>query len=972
MSHRKPLHRSPLSVALVAAMFAASGASLAQDASPSQDQQQKEQNATNLDKVVVTGSLIPQSQVETYVPLTVITAEDIQTRGFSTMAEVLQKSSFATGATQGSQTSASFTQGAETVSLFGLPPGYVKYLIDGRPMSNYPALYNGSDAFNNISGIPIDLVDRIEILPGGQSSIYGSDAIAGVINVILKKQVDGSTISVRGGAYSEGGGASIRATASTGFTAADDRLNVLAGVQYEDRNPIWGYQRELTSQFNPNGYNAQLAGRDFLVYGPFSSYRFMDPANCANVDHLFDGGEGLQTRPGFGDEKYCGSMNSPGYRTLLNGKESSQVYANATFDLGSSAQLYGNLLYSNEKVKYHVGSSYTWWGTGAGWGYFFDPRFTDFGVRDVYGDLFCDAGPDYDDCVASLPPGDIVNLQRAFTPEDMGPEGFGSTMSTDKSKALRASFGVSGTIGESTWDYDVGVTYSSYKLDSTSWVRWADKMNAYFERTVLGPKLGTDPYFGYDVYTPDYSKFYQPISPADFWAMSGFATTRSKTSDSMLRAQITNGSLFHLPGGDAGIAVVAEYGEQEWRYNPDPGFLDGSIWGQTDVQGGGKRDRYAFTTELRMPLLEQLTLDISGRYDSFKASGHTVDKPTYSAGLEFRPFKSLLIRGKYGTAFRSPTLADLYQGESGFYTSVVDYYRCSQAGYSPEQVDQCPTQFSSRQVFGTQSGSLDLKPINADVWNVGFVWAPLARMALTVDYYSWDINDEVTTQSANGLMLQEYRCRTGVDSITSALCVNTLAQITRNSTGQVTEVFTPKINISNQRLRAVTASFNYGFGIGRFGDLNLRSSYTQKLSHEYQQYPEDPLIDLLNDPYWSSDPKQKAEASLTWQLGNWASTAYANWRGKTPNYRAWISTTGYDAPLAAKLGSTTTYNWSLSYQPMAGIDLSLMVNNVFNKMPPYDATYPGSSGGPYNSYNFDVYGRAIYFEVRYKFNDIKR
>ncbi len=888
------------------------------------------------------------------------------------MAEVLQKSSFATGGVQGAQSSASFTQGAETVSLFGLPPGYVKYLIDGRPMSNYPALYNGSDAFNNISGIPIDMVDRIEILPGGQSSIYGSDAIAGVINVILKKQMDGAAISVRGGAHSEGGGSSVRATVSNGFTSADGRLSVLAGLQYEDRNPIWGHQRDLTSQFNQNGYSPQLASRDFLVYGPFSSYRFMDPSSCANVDHMFDGGAGLQTRPGFGDENYCGSMNSPGYRTLLNGKESGQAYVNATFAISDNASLYGNVLYSDEEVKYHVGSNYTWWGTGVKWGYFFDPRMTDFGVRDVYGGYFCDAGPGYDACVASLPPGDIVNLQRAFAPEDMGPEGFGSTMSTDKSKALRASFGIEGTIGQSSWDYDVGVTYSDSKLDSASWVRWADKMDAYFKRTVLGPQQGYDPYFGYAVYTPDYSKFYQPISTADFWAMSGFATTTAKTSDTMVRAQLVNGSLFSLPGGDAGIALVGEWGQQEWRYTPDPGFLNGDIWGQTDVQGGGKRDRYAFTSELRMPLLKQLTASVSGRFDSYKASGRTIDKPTYSAGLEFRPMETLLIRGKYGTAFRAPTLADLYQGESGFYTSVVDYYGCSQAGYGPEDVDNCPARLSSRQVFGTQSGSIDLQPINADVWSAGFVWAPIAQMALTVDYHNWDISDEVTTQSANGLMLQEYRCRTGVDDIASQLCVNALAQITRNATGQVTEIFTPKINVSNQRLEAVTASFNYGFAIGRYGDLNLRSSYTQNLSHEYQQYPEDPIIDLLNDPYWSSDPKRKAEASLTWRRGDWASTVYANWRDKTPNYRAWISTTGYDAPLAGKLGSTTTYNWSLAYNPTPGIDLSLMVNNVFDKMPPYDATYSGSSGAPFNSYNFDVYGRAIYLEMRYNFGQMKR
>ena len=102
--------------------------------------------------------------------------------------------------------SASFTRGAETNSLFGLNPGYTKYLIDGRPMANYPALYNGTDVFNNISGIPIDLVERIEILPGGQSSPVRFRRLAGVVNIILKKSMDGSVISARIGGCDEGGG----------------------------------------------------------------------------------------------------------------------------------------------------------------------------------------------------------------------------------------------------------------------------------------------------------------------------------------------------------------------------------------------------------------------------------------------------------------------------------------------------------------------------------------------------------------------------------------------------------------------------------------------------------------------------------------------------------------------------------------------------------------------------------------------
>ena len=161
---RTPPRYTRLALALAATLTASTA--LAQQAETqnqgtSQTTQSNSQNTSQnqqLDRVVVTGSLIPQSELETSTPVTVITAEDIKSRGLSTVAEVLKESSFSTGGVQNNQSSASFTQGAETMSMFGLPAGYVKYLIDGRPMANYPALYNGSDVFNNISGIPIDLV----------------------------------------------------------------------------------------------------------------------------------------------------------------------------------------------------------------------------------------------------------------------------------------------------------------------------------------------------------------------------------------------------------------------------------------------------------------------------------------------------------------------------------------------------------------------------------------------------------------------------------------------------------------------------------------------------------------------------------------------------------------------------------------------------------------------------------------------
>jgi iron complex outermembrane recepter protein len=135
----------------------------------------------------------------------VITSADIQNKGFADVADALQHMSFATGSIQGGGYSGGFTQGAKTLSLFGLSESYTKFLIDGRPIADYPALYNGTDNFVSIEGIPTVLVDHIDILPGGQSSIYGSDAIAGVVNIVMKKTLDGPSADVRIGATSHGG-----------------------------------------------------------------------------------------------------------------------------------------------------------------------------------------------------------------------------------------------------------------------------------------------------------------------------------------------------------------------------------------------------------------------------------------------------------------------------------------------------------------------------------------------------------------------------------------------------------------------------------------------------------------------------------------------------------------------------------------------------------------------------------------------
>ncbi len=946
--HRNRPKRHRLTVALLAAVVLPLGTAAAQDA---QEVQEPEAAATNLDRVTVTGSLIPQTEVETFTPVTVISAEDIQMRGFESVADVLQQSTFTTGGIQGGQTSASFTQGAEASSMFGLDPGYTKYLINGRPMANYPALYNGSDTFNNISGIPVSMVERIEVLPGGQSSLYGSDAIAGVVNVILKKQLDSPEISVRGGWFSDGGGSSFRFTAANSFSSADNRFNVLAGIQLDTRDPIWGHQRALTRQYNLDGYSDAFASRDFVVINALdSTYLFPDPNDCANTTGNFGGTTEKWTRPGYGE--YCGSFISPGYRTIRNAKEGVQGYSYATFDLSDSTQLYAELMLNYEETEYATGSNYTWWGTGSKYGAYYDPGLETF-----------------------------VNLQRAFAPEDIGGRGYNDIMNTDRNKAYSVAFGASGFLGE--WDYDVYAMRTEYKLEERSWVRWADPIDEYFRNTVLGPQLGLDPVWGvYPVFSPDYDAFFSPINPADFGSFTGYATSDSRTWNNMLRAQFTRASLFSLPGGDAGFAIVGEVGNEGWEYNPDPRMiedpdtLESQVWGQTSVSGDGHRSRYAVTSELRLPLLDPLTVTLSGRYDAFDIAGNTVDRPTYSLGVEFRPVESILVRGKYGTAFRAPTLADAFQGLSGYYSRATDYYRCSLEGYDPADTDGCT--WSSSQFFGQQSGNPDLEPIEADVWNAGIVWAPTSTFSIAADYYNWKINDEVDQLSASQLLLTEYFCRTNQSGTLTTSCENALEWIQRGANGELVSIYTPKVNIAEQTLEAFTAQVNYMVDIGQLGNLAFALNYTNNLEHTVTPSPGDDAIDLMDDPYymWIYDAyaKTRTDLSVAWSKGDWTTTLYANRIGETPNYLAYASGDwGYEHSSGQKAGkwdAYTTYNASVNWRPTEKIQLSVMVNNLLDEMPDDQASnYPGTSSTPYNNYLYNPFGRAFYVEAKYRFGD---
>ncbi|MFC3651712.1 TonB-dependent receptor domain-containing protein [Dyella humi] len=886
-----------------------------------------------LEAVTVTGSLIPQTQIETFTPTTTITSQELKSRGFSSVADALQQMTFSTGSIQNSQTTNSFTPGAKTLSLFGLPVGYVKYLIDGRPMSSFSALYNSTDVFTNLNTIPTDLVDHIDILPGGQSTLYGSDAIAGVVNIVMKKKVDAPVIDVRYGWDQQGGGANRHISFADGFSFG--KLNLMVGAQFENTQPVWSKDRSMTSHFFESGTSPATASRDYLVYNSDTGrYLMADPNRCALTTGQFNGTEGLRNRDRFGE--YCGSFYSPGQSTLSNGSKTANVYTHATFDVNDNVQLYSDVMLNFDREKYSPGSSVLWWGTSSKYGEFYDPNLDT-----------------------------TVNLQKAFSPEEVG--GFQNIMYKTYERNYTFTFGVKGALGASNWDYDAFAMHAEDKLNEMNFARFSEPMEAFFANRVLGPNLSSGP----DEYTfnPNYAAFYTPISNADFRSFTGYTSTNSKTWQNTGRVTLTNPSLFQMPGGDAGVAFLLEGGNEGWDYAPDARLLSGDVWGTSAVQGAGHRSRYAMATEWRLPLLSQLTLSASARYDAFNVAGSTVSKPTYNVGLEYRPFDMLLLRARYGTSFKAPTLADEFQGLSSYYATPTDYYNCAKLGYSAAEAPiRCPTQYNGAFVRAEQSGNPDLKPISSTNWSAGLVFSPVSRMALSMDFYHWNIKDEVNIQDTNQLLLQEAACRLGELDINSPTCAAAINQVTRNAKGEITEIYTPKVNVSNETLDAISAGFNYTFGIGSFGEINTNLGYTNILQHKQQQYAGDPYIDLLRNPYYSTDFKTKLNASLTWKRDDWSATLYATRYGKSPNYLASIDVaTPYQKPAEGTLPAWVIYNASVSYSPIPNLKLSAVVDNLLNTMPPRDNSYPGTLSAPYNQENYNVFGRTFFLEANYKF-----
>ncbi|WP_243041357.1 TonB-dependent receptor plug domain-containing protein [Dyella sedimenti] len=886
----------------------------------------KQEKAKKLEVMQVTGSLIPRAQIEGPSPVTTITAKDIDRQGFADTFEALRALPIANGSVQDPQFTGGYTPGAKTISLFGLSPSFTLTLLNGRPMASYPLAYNGNNNITDIANIPVGLIDHIDVLTGGQSSIYGSAAIAGVVNIVLKDHIEGTHVSLRYGDYSDGGGASKRLQVSSGHQWGDFELS--GGIQLSKENPIWAYQRSYIDSYDddPTGKGA-VNSRTFLRMAAGDNAHYIDPgaATCAPLSYLYHGSTSYSYRAGSSLGYYCGSPENVSFATLANQSTDANGSLFARYHINDSTELYADMLYSFSNPTY-VGGSPFWNQT-----------------------FYNQASGQYEE------------WQRIFAPEEVGADATDQHVFT---RSYNVSLGVRGSIGSSSWDYD-----AYYNRSQSNVVRKSTDFlaNNGIDNYYLGPQLGTDAN-GYPIYAPNLDRLYQPLTQAQYnqFTATNRASSMSWTQNETITTNTT--SLFTLPAGDVGFAAIVQNSNERFDNRSasplaDEGYFRG-VTGSTAA--AGKRSQYAFGGEMRVPLLETLTANVSGRYDKYSYAGGGNGKATYKLGLEYRPIDTLLLRGSYATAFRAPDMFYLFSSRSSGYSQSTDYYKCRQQGYNSQTYDNCAQAGTS--MLAVSSGNTGLKDITAKSFTYGFVWStPDNNLSWSVDYNAIRISNEVVTLGNDEILEQEADCRLGTSEngqtaydINSPTCREVLGEVKRLPStdpvnpGGVQEVDTYPINVASEYQTGIQSTLNYHLTTASLGSFQFGLDYYDELKHTYQEKTGDPTINYLCCAN-SDEFKSRVSGTVTWNIGKWSSTLFGIRNGRTWNA---IGT-------EKNIGPWITFNGSVNYKVTPMTSISLVVNNIANKRPPKDITngnWPYYDEGDYNAL-----GRALYLEVGFDF-----
>lgn len=645
-------------------------------------------------RIEVTGSRIKRVDTESPSVVQVITAQDIQRSGATTVTEVLKSSPAGNAGGFDENAVASFTPGAGGVSLRGLGAQATLILINGRRVAPFGFASGGQQTFVDVNTIPLDVVERIEILLDGASAVYGSDAMAGVVNVILKSDYKG-LMATAGAGLSAYGDAASRRTSITGGVGsmASDGYNFFGNLSYSGRDPVLASDRPRTqsadfSRFGIPDYRSSYSGN--LYNG--STFVGTLPS-CTNIAH---DGSALDGRC-----VYDGTQ----HQNVVADTQQVSFFGAGTMDLSQGYTLFGDMSLVQNKYK-ALSPSYS------------SSTYASTGTLDA--------------AYIILPVGHPQNttdsdlrLRYRFDDVDHTTEVTSNTQ--------RAVLGVRNPdfFG---WDAETALMYSHSNTTITTNGLLRD---AVLLDGVLDPTTGK---------ASDSFIFGNPSANDPALMSQLYPTLKDKgtTSTASLDAHGSR-ELFALPGGKAALAIGAEVRREKFTSTPDALEAAGEISVLGASAAKGSRTASAAYAELSLPLLKSLEASLAARVDHYSDFGSAT---TPKVGLKWKVLPNLALRGTYAEGFRAPSLTETSSTPStGFYSGIRDPKLCPTPSSDNDNCD-----LSVKAVSGSNP---DLKPEKSKSFTAGIVFDATDNLSIAVDGFHIKRRDEISSMDPDYLLAHE-------------------------------------------------------------------------------------------------------------------------------------------------------------------------------------------------------------------------
>lgn len=910
-----------LFLAMMGSMGTAHAQDTTQDSAPAVSS-----DAKTLEGMTVTGSRIRRVDTETANPVITMDRAAIEATGKPTLGDLVQELPSVAGNATNPNTNNGGGTGASTVSLRGLGEKRTLILVNGVRL-----------AYNDINAIPASMIERIEVLSDGASAVYGSDAIGGVVNFILRDHYDGVQFSSDFGTSKHSDGNRRNFALTAGHTGSN--YSVIAGLSYSDIDAVSADARDYSKdalylvdgQSVKQGSSATPGGSINFNDGSAASRALAAQSGCSRVT-LNPGVTGQAGRGDFHCYSGSDSYNYQPYNLLQTPQKRTNAFVLGKYQITPSVQAYVNGYFSKTKSS-SVIAPIPIFANGDNFlvsaNSYYNPYGVNFGTDRI-------TGTSYND----------LNSRATI---------LGNRSYQYSTYNLQVNPGLRGSFGESTWQWNADINYGR--------VRQTSQNNGFLDYAKFNQAVG--PSFKDTDGTVRCGSAGNAIAgctPLDVFNLnsaSSLATLQSMIVNPVVSSVYTikqfeasaNGDVFDLPAGTVSLATGFSYRKESTStsadalWTGDENGLCGVIeyCGSTLAGSFNVKEAYA---EALVPLLSDLpgihslNLTLGSRWSDYSTVG---SKTNSKVALEWRPVEDLLLRGTISQVFRAPNTSELYAGVAGDSATAND--PCN--GYTGGHNAACanvPTDASYQQadgqVSGKASGSVaagyQLKPETGRSYDIGLVYDPhwLEGVSLSIDSWRINLKDTISTVSAQTVLNQ---CYANADSSFCPL-------IHRNGNGTINYVAEPTVNLGKLWAAGTDFGLAYRFPVSDYGKFTASLNGTYMKRYDINPDTTDSSTVTIHNAgmytySYGNFPRWRALGTLNWSLGNFSASWRLRYVGRTQigssDLDQGLSADSDEAGVERKIGAFVYHNVQVAYKVEPWhTRFELGVDNLADKKPP--------------------------------------